>query len=76
MTPEEYRIPEELLLNLNRICMNKAEKRLLAEECVRIFNLLDALQIGHFAVVRAPGIQSDCGQCEQKIEIVKYTMPS
>jgi len=56
MMPEEYRIPEELLLNLNRICMNKAEKRLQAEECVRIFTLLDAMDIGHFVAVRAPGI--------------------
>ena len=36
--------------------MNRAEARLAAEECVRIFLRLDAVEVGQFVVVKQPGI--------------------
>ena len=56
MTPEEYYVSDEVLQNLHQVCLNKAEARLKAEECVRIFNRLDAVEIGQFVVVKQPGI--------------------
>ena len=55
MAPAEYAVPNELLLTLNKLCMSKAEQRLAAEECVRVFTRLDAVEVGHFVVVKQPG---------------------
>ena len=56
MAPQEYAVPNELLENLDRLCRNRAEQRLMAEECVRIYMRLDAVEVGQFVIVKQPGI--------------------
>jgi len=55
MTPEEYRVSDEELAQLQSTIMDKAKKRLEMETCVRIYKRFDQLESGHFVACRAPG---------------------
>jgi hypothetical protein len=72
MTPEEYRVSDEALAQLQATIMDKAKKRLENETCVRIFKRLDQLEAGHFIACRAPGTYRNLTCSFHKMQSLKY----